>query len=380
MDTSPVNVCVGAGIIFMSVLVLLWHRQGSMRRRGPRVWPIVGMLPSVLLHVNDIYDWATEMVAECEGTLRFRPPWMTNMFSVVTTDPKNIEYILKTKFGNYPKGAYYKSIFDDLLGDGILNIDGPEWERARKSMSSVLHSPGFKTHIMRTLERSINGTLVPLLAEASRSASPIQLEHILLRFSFHNMCVLGFGVDLGFSEIGRLELAIKQALDATVLRFIAPSGVWKSMRFLGMGFEGKLKASMKTINAFTGRVIAERRKELSSDGRGRHDMLSMIMASQSQIDDRALRDMTLNFVLAGRDTTSLALCWFFSLLHKHPHVEDKIVSEIRRIVEVGSDLSVEEVKEMHYLRAALSETLRLYPSLPINWKEAMQDDVLPDGT
>ena len=40
---------------------------------------------------------------------------------------------------------------------------------------------------------------------------------------------------------------------------------------------------------------------------------------------------------------------------------------------------MEEVKEMHYLHAALSETLRLYPYLPINYKEVIQDEALPNG-
>ncbi|KAG0457095.1 hypothetical protein HPP92_022252 [Vanilla planifolia] len=34
---------------------------------------------------------------------------------------------------------------------------------------------------------------------------------------------------------------------------------------------------------------------------------------------------------------------------------------------------------MHYLHAALSETLRLYPAVPLDAKHCMSDDTLPDG-
>ncbi|MBA0613663.1 hypothetical protein Godav_014051 [Gossypium davidsonii] len=35
---------------------------------------------------------------------------------------------------------------------------------------------------------------------------------------------------------------------------------------------------------------------------------------------------------------------------------------------------------MVYLQAALSESLRLYPSVPVELKQVLKDDVLPDGT
>lgn len=70
-------------------------------------------------------------------------------------------------------------------------------------------------------------------------------------------------------------------------------------------------------------------------------------------------------------------------------MEEKILKEIHRIlmnrsanVKPGDPLcfSREELKEMHYLHACLSETMRLYPPVPLGRKEAIEDEVLPDGT
>lgn len=97
--------------------------------------------------------------------------------------------------------------------------------------------------------------------------------------------------------------------------------------------------------------------------------------------EKFLRDICINFILAGRDTSSVALSWFFWLVQKNPAVEEKIVEEISGIVrERGSDqedddgglmitFKTEEIKRMEYLQAALSEALRLYPSVPIDHKE-----------
>jgi cytochrome P450 len=40
----------------------------------------------------------------------------------------------------------------------------------------------------------------------------------------------------------------------------------------------------------------------------------------------------------------------------------------------------EELKNMHYLDAALTESMRLYPPVPFDTKVAMEEDTWPDGT
>ncbi|KAI5081376.1 hypothetical protein GOP47_0004559 [Adiantum capillus-veneris] len=103
------------------------------------------------------------------------------------------------------------------------------------------------------------------------------------------------------------------------------------------------------------------------------------------IEEEFLRDLSLNFLLAGRDTTALALCWFFWLLANHPNVEEKVVAEAHHVIGAGNRegklvLTRSELNRMHYLHAALTESLRLYPSLPLDIKHIVMDDILPDGT
>lgn len=107
--------------------------------------------------------------------------------------------------------------------------------------------------------------------------------------------------------------------------------------------------------------------------------------------NKFLRDFCVSFILAGRTTSTVALAWFFWLIYKHPEVEAKVLSEIHQIIlrrcpPVGRDahqdvvFTPEELTDMVYLQAALSESLRMYPSVPMELKEVQEDDVLPDGT
>jgi len=81
-------------------------------------------------------------------------------------------------------------------------------------------------------------------------------------------------------------------------------------------------------------------------------------------------------MIAGKDTTANTLSWFFYMLCKNPLVEEKIVQEIRDVTccheselsnidEFIANLTDLILDKMHYLHAALTETLRLYPVVPI---------------
>ncbi|XXG49368.1 hypothetical protein AAC387_Pa02g3573 [Persea americana] len=103
--------------------------------------------------------------------------------------------------------------------------------------------------------------------------------------------------------------------------------------------------------------------------------------------DKFLRDTTLNLILAGRDTTSSALTWFFWLVSRNPEVETKILEELRdnspelreKRQEELKEFDAEELSKSVYLHAALCESLRLFPPVPFEYTSVVQPEVLPRG-
>lgn len=95
-----------------------------------------------------------------------------------------------------------------------------------------------------------------------------------------------------------------------------------------------------------------------------------------------LRDMILNFVIAGRDTTACTLSWMFYLLCVNPEVQKKLIAEIDEKLAGGEVPSLKSVasSNMPYLNGVLYETFRLYPPVPVDAKTCQEDDVFPDGT
>ncbi|CAD5176235.1 unnamed protein product [Musa acuminata subsp. malaccensis] len=385
-------------LLAISIFVAIHSlRKGS--RQGLTSWPVLGMLPSLVLGVRkNIYEWLTGVLNHQGGTFTFCGPWFTSLQCVITADPRNLEHLLKVKFTNFPKGEYFRTSVQDLLGNGIFSADDETWRRQRKIASLEFHSAEFRSMTVQSLVELVHSRLLPVLAAAHDRRTPIDLQDVLLRLTFDNVCMIALGTDPGCLRPGLPEIpfakAFEDATEATTMRFIMPTGVWKALRYLDLGSERWLRRSIEVVDEFAYEVIRARREELSSSEQtrtARSDLLTVFTKLTDEdgkpYSDKFLRDVCVNFILAGRDTSSVALAWFFWLLNRHPKVEQSILSEIRNITEErGGEadgelvFKPEQVKRMDYLHAALSEALRLYPSVPMDHKEVVEDDVFPDGT
>lgn len=92
--------------------------------------------------------------------------------------------------------------------------------------------------------------------------------------------------------------------------------------------------------------------------------------------DEYLRDIILNFKIAGKDTTANTLSWFIYVLCRNPMIQDKISQEVEKVIgspiieTPGVENFVESItdqalEQLHYLHATLTQTLRLYPAVPV---------------
>ncbi|CAD5311441.1 unnamed protein product [Arabidopsis thaliana] len=384
----------------------LWFKRISRWLKGPRVWPLLGSLPGLIEQRDRMHEWITENLRACGGTYQtciFAVPFLAKKQGLVTVtcDPKNLEHMLKTRFDNYPKGPTWQSVFHDLLGQGIFNSDGDTWLFQRKTAALEFTTRTLRQAMGRWVNRGIKLRFCPILATAQDNAKPVDLQDLILRLTFDNICGLAFGKDTrtcapGLPENG-FASAFDRATEASLQRFIIPKFMWKLKKWLGLGLEVSLSRSLGEIDEYLAAVINTRKQELMSQQESgthqRHDdLLSRFMMKKTEsYSDTFLQHVALNFILAGRDTSSVALSWFFWLITMHPTVEDKIVREICSVlIETrGTDdvaswteepLGFDEIDRLVYLKAAISETLRLYPSVPEDSKHVENDDVLPDGT
>ncbi|CAN8308947.1 unnamed protein product [Cochlearia groenlandica] len=391
-------------LVAMAAAYFLWFKRISRWLKGPRVWPVLGSLPGLIQQRHRMHDWITENLRACGGTYQTcicAVPFLAKKQGLVTVtcDPKNIEHMLKTRFDNYPKGPTWQAVFHDFLGQGIFNSDGDTWLFQRKTAALEFTTRTLRQAMGRWVNRGIKLRFCPILETAQINCEPVDLQDLVLRLTFDNICGLAFGKDTrtcapGLPENG-FASAFDRATEASLQRFILPEFLWRLKKWLGLGLEVSLSRSLGEIDGYLDAVINTRKQELltqqESGVQGHDDLLSRFMKKKDQFySETFLRHVALNFILAGRDTSSVALSWFFWLVTTHPTVEDKIVREICTVLMEtrGTDISswteeplgFDEVDRLVYLKAALSETLRLYPSVPEDSKHVVNDDILPDGT
>ncbi|KAF6994669.1 hypothetical protein CFC21_011318, partial [Triticum aestivum] len=255
-------------LVAVSIFVAI-HSLRQRRSLGLPSWPVVGMLPSLLLGVRgDMYEWITGVLKARGGTFTFCGPWFTNLHCVVTADPRNLEHLLKTKFGNFPKGPYFRDTVRDLLGDGIFGADDEVWRQQRKAASLEFHSAEFRALTASSLVELVHRRLLPVLAETEAAGAAVDLQDVLLRLTFDNVCMIAFGADPGCLQKGLPEIpfarAFEDATEATIVRFVTPTAVWRGMRALGVGHERVLRRSLAGVDEFAYDVIRKRREELAA--------------------------------------------------------------------------------------------------------------------
>lgn len=117
----------------------------------------------------------------------------------------------------------------------------------------------------------------------------------------------------------------------------------------------------------------------------------MSESPESNLSEKDLRDVVLNFVIAGRDTTAATLSWCIYMIITHPHVSERVYSELRafeeerakeegmalvtyqpenpeflscRMAQFADLLTYDSLGRLSYLHATITETLRLYPAVP----------------
>jgi cytochrome P450 len=224
--------------------------------------------------------------------------------------------------------------------NSILLLDGPAHLRQRRLLLPPFHG-----------ERLSRWTdLMAEIANADLDAWPVDRAFPLEARTRAITLDVILRVVFGIEEAGRLaELR-------TLFGRLLPSGGARMVAMLpvfrrDLGPLTPWRAFLRTrdrIDAVLYDEIARRRADPALDER--EDILSLLL--QTDLTDEELRDELMTLLLAGHETTAVALAWTFALLFANPAAYARLVKEVR----TGDD--------DRYLDAVIAETLRLRPPIP----------------
>ncbi len=101
------------------------------------------------------------------------------------------------------------------------------------------------------------------------------------------------------------------------------------------------------------------------------DLLAAMHEDGRPLGDREVRDALITILIAGHDTTALALSWALAEIADHPEVIDRLADELRRVTG-GGPPEVGHLPALEYLDGAIREGLRLRPVAPFVVRKCVQ--------
>ncbi|KAI4209997.1 MAG: hypothetical protein LQ351_007104 [Letrouitia transgressa] len=307
---------------------------------------------------------------------------VANMSIVSTTEPEILKTVLATNFKDWNLPDVRKAAFNPLLGKGIFTTDGAEWQHSRD-----LLRPNFvrnQVADLATFERHIQ----KLIMAIPRDGSTTDLQELFFRLTIDSATEFLFGESThsldpqsSSASAARFAAAYNNSQDA--VGEAARLGNWLRWLLEKRGVKDDIKYTHEFVDRYV-RLGLEHRRRNEQDieakapeekGEGRYVFLHELVKA---IDDPVrLRSELLNILLAGRDTTASLLSNVFFTLSHRPDIWTKLRAEIAFLGH--SPPTYAQLKELKYLRWVLNESLRLYPVVPSNTRQALVDTVLPLG-
>ncbi len=280
--------------------------------------------------------------------LSWKPPFPgTPLFLM---DPAAIRQVLVTQAENFGQGAMFRRMFRPVWGDGMFTSEGPAWRWQRHASA-----PAFRPAHMHAL--------APFMAKAADDAlerwgetAPINALEEATRITFDVILdtILSGGEDFDRETIrARMAAFVAHALKPRFSYMLAPDSY----------HEGKVNASGPDAAALRSDIEAMIRRRRTSPPRG--DLVDQLLSAKDPetgqaMDDALLCDNLLGFIVAGHETSALALTWSIYLASAHAPTAERIRAEVAAVA--GDEpIGPTHVEQLVFTRQVVSEAMRLYP-------------------
>ncbi|GBP52040.1 Cytochrome P450 4C1 [Eumeta japonica] len=115
----------------------------------------------------------------------------------------------------------------------------------------------------------------------------------------------------------------------------------------------------------------------------RKSIMNLLISQSSNIkgySDLELREEILTLIIAGTDTSALALGFTLMLLAKYPDVQDRVYRELCDLFgKSNRQLEKQDLPKLLYTERVIKESLRLFPPVPVITRKIEKQITLPSG-
>jgi cytochrome P450 len=313
--------------------------------------PVLGLLPDLRRDVLGTLERARREHGDVVRLLAGPPRLRSTSYAVF--HPDAVRRVLATEADRYRKDNRFYNEIRWALGDGLLNSQDERWLRQRRFVQPLFTRRRIATYAAAMGEAS--EALVGGWSGTARSGEPIELHGEMSRVTLRIVGRLLFGADVeravpvvtyAFPLLG--EYARRRSYNPA-----SPPHGWPTRA------NRQALRAQRSLYDTCDEIIARRR----SNGAGGEDLLSQLVAAgdgEEALSDTEIRDQVLIFLLAGHDTTAIALTFALHLLGHQRDVQARVQEEVDGALG-GRTPGAEDVERLPYTTMVLKEAMRLYP-------------------
>lgn len=235
----------------------------------------------------------------------------------------------------------------------VIATSGAAHKRQRKLLNPQFHGARIKAMygaMQRVIRQHLSG-----LVRAARDGDVVVIGDLAQAMTLDVILETVFGASPGLDRAGAREVLVESihgfspALLASTKLHVPIFPPWR-----------RFERARTTFNAWVSGVVAERRAR--GEGDLGDDVLGVLLAARyddgEPMSDEEIRDQLLTILLAGHETSAVAISWGVYFLLREPAVLARLRAEIDGL---GPDPAADALARLPYLGAVASESLRIEP-------------------
>lgn len=276
--------------------------------------------------------------------------------------PDYVQYVLDDNFENYRKGEFYRNELE-LLGEGLLVSEGDLWRRQRQIIGPMFHPERIESYLQTMIDYAERA------ADRLPPGDPIAIDEHMQQLTLEIIAAALFNVDIGTETVG-ISSAVNDVMDEARLSSSIPLSLPDWLPTPG---NRRYNRAIETFDDVVIDIIEDHRAQDDPPD----DVVSKLLAARDEnnnpLPDTQIRDEVLTLLLAGHDTTALALGYIWYLLADHSEIQARLFEELDSVIG-DNPLQPAHLFELEVTDRVIKEALRLYPPVYLFAREPKSDD------